>query len=395
MNETLGRPLRVCFITEGFPYPLTSGRLRHNHLLRQLKQTCAIKLICVSSKEADAETRRELAAIASELDVVAMPSLNSPHRTIRWTAGRALRRRLLHSCRSFAPEALFMTCGLPVASLPVDVAPIVLDFCDAEWPKIRERAQLASFPAAWRLHARAARIRRYERQLARRVDHAVFAAARDADHVMQGISTPHSVIPNGVDVAYWQRSTRSIGQNTVLFAGAFSYFPNVDAATFLASEVFPRIRRDIPDARLLLVGRDPPVALKALHAPPVVTVTGLVPDMRPYYEDATVVVAPLRIAGGIQNKVLESLALEIPVVTTTAGFAGLGQAREDLLLGECEITVADTAEAIAAAAVDSLRRHSNDRQSVAGNRAFVMRHFSWHESAARVQALLGQVRPTL
>src|SRR5262249_35119838 len=117
--------------------------------------------------------------------------------------------------------------------------------------------------------------------------------------------------------------TSKLGANTIAFTGAMDYPPNTDAALYLVETILPLVQRAIPDARALIVGRDPPARLARAGQRPGVTVTGFVDDVRPYLEQATVFAARLRSGAGIQNKVLEALAMELPVIASPLAADGL------------------------------------------------------------------------
>jgi glycosyltransferase involved in cell wall biosynthesis len=130
------------------------------------------------------------------------------------------------------------------------------------------------------------------------------------------------IIPNGIDLDYWQPLTVEREPATLVFTGNYDYAPNVDAALYLAREVLPAVRQSVPEARLQLVGNAPPPELQVLASDHIV-VTGRVDDMRPYLARATVYACPLRFGAGIKNKVLEALALGCPVVATPLSADGI------------------------------------------------------------------------
>ena len=136
------------------------------------------------------------------------------------------------------------------------------------------------------------------------------------------------VIPNGVDTVYWDpslpfESPFATGSRPIVFTGAMDYWPNGDAVHWFATEVLGRVRARLPQAQFCIVGSNPSRQVTELAAIPGVTVTGRVPDVRPYLAHAGAVVAPLRVARGTQNKVLEAYAMARPVVLTSAAANGL------------------------------------------------------------------------
>ncbi len=166
-----------------------------------------------------------------------------------------------------------------------------------------------------------------------------------------------------------------------------NYAPNVDAALHLIRDILPLVQREIPDARALIVGHSPRPALVAEGQRPGVTVTGFVDDVRPYLEEATVFVAPLRFGAGIQNKLLEALAMELPVIASP--LAAQGSCTEDG--ARPPLRVASTPAEFAAAICAELRTRADDPTPDAEARRFVTAYFDWRVSARRVHEVLQNV----
>lgn len=158
--------------------------------------------------------------------------------------------------------------------------------------------------------------------------------------------------------------------------------PNRDAVAYLAESVWPLVRQAYPDARLQIIGIHPTPAIRALDGRDGIVVTGPVEDVRPWLRRSVATLCPVRIGAGMQTKILESLALGVPVITTPVGFEGLGAREGDGVL------VGDTPEALAAAA-DRLLRDGTGRADLARRgRDFVERHYAWQDKMDRLFALL-------
>jgi glycosyltransferase involved in cell wall biosynthesis len=174
----------------------------------------------------------------------------------------------------------------------------------------------------------------------------------------------------------------AVEPQTLVFTGAMDYYANVDAVTWFATEVLPRIQAEVPGTRLCIVGSRPAPQVQALARRPGVVVTGFVDDIRDWYARAAVCVVPLRIARGIQNKVLEALAMGRPVVASSPAAAGLG-ARS----GE-ELRVADDPADWAREVVDLLRAPQAAAALGAAGRRFVEREYVWDTAMRGLEALL-------
>jgi sugar transferase (PEP-CTERM/EpsH1 system associated) len=264
----------------------------------------------------------------------------------------------------------------------------VVDFCDVDSDKWRQYAEKKPWPMSW-LYGREARaLLAYERQVARECDASLFATAPEAQLFKSLAPESDAKIGhfnNGVDTDYFSpgrayASPFKDGERALVFTGAMDYWPNVDAVEWFAAEVFPMLRARFADLRFYIVGARPAPAVQALAQQDGITVTGTVPDVRPYLAHAAVSVAPLRIARGIQNKVLEAMAMAVPVVVSPQALEGIDAAPgADLLL-------ADGAEAFAAAVAQVL----GEGQSALGPRARerVERLYSWPSNLANIEARL-------
>ena len=263
-----------------------------------------------------------------------------------------LRRVVADELASGAYDAVMLSGKDTFPALAsVGSTPLVVDICDAASMRLAGELDVTSgLRRRALLRARLAEMRHIERRLVARTPHLLFASERDREEVGAAAGT---IVPNGVDLEYWTRRTPASDEPCVAFSGAMAYRPNDDAARRLVGDVLPRLGGDV---QVVLAGRDPLPALRAAAAAsPAITVTGTVDDLRPHLERASVFCAPLRFAAGIQNKLLEALAMELPVVTTTVAAAGL-QLEGDpapLVIADDDAQLAD---AIAGLLADPARR---------------------------------------
>jgi sugar transferase (PEP-CTERM/EpsH1 system associated) len=261
----------------------------------------------------------------------------------------------------------------------------VVDFCDVDSDKWRQYAEKKSFPMNLLYRYEANQLLRYERQVARDYDASLFVSAPEADLFRQ--LAPESIAKighfnNGVDTDYFtpdagHATPYAAGERALVFTGAMDYWPNVDAVQWFCDEVFPTLRQRFPDLHFYIVGSRPNAAVQALAQRPGVTVTGTVPDVRPYIAHAAVAVAPLRIARGIQNKVLEAMAMARAVVVSPQALEGI-----DAIPGT-ELVLAEDAAAFADA-VGVLLLGQDSAAAIIGQaaRAKVQRSYSWSSNLA-------------
>lgn len=393
--------MRVLYLTNGFPYPLTSGYLRHYFLIRELAPDHQVTLLSLTGAGFRPEDADALGPMVERVEVFGggrRSTVRKVVRRIRALVGRddspgaaamAERAAALHAERPFdvvvhsgksTHAVLDRLPGLPVAA----------DLCDATSSRLAGALTYAPAPRRPLLWLDLQAMRRIEAGIVRRAAHVMFASERDRRLILGMAATPaSSIVPNGVDVEFWRRQTPALGRDRIVFTGAMHYPPNVDAALVLAEDVLPLVRRHIPGACLDIVGRDPAPSLLALAGRPGVRVTGYVPDVRPYLEAATVFAAPLRFGAGIQNKLLEALAMELPVVASTLAVDGLraGEASPPAIVADDPATMADRI-------VDTLETVRRDPAPNAAGRAYVESLFRWEESGRRLGAILRSVTAT-
>jgi sugar transferase (PEP-CTERM/EpsH1 system associated) len=266
----------------------------------------------------------------------------------------------------------------------------IVDFCDVDSEKWSQYAPTKAWPLNW-LYAREGRLlRTFECRTAAAAQASLFVTDAEAE-LFRGRApksiTGVDVMENGVDAAFFSPDPAlptpyPVGGPVLAFTGAMDYWPNVDAVCWFAHAILPRLRQTIPDVRFWIVGMNPSAEVRALEKAGEVTVTGTVPDVRPYLAHANAVVAPLRIARGIQNKVLEAMAMGRPVVAHPSCLAGLS-AR----VGEEVLAAADPEEFVGAV-VQAL----SPRGAAIGMaaRARVMERYSWARQLRVLDRALGE-----
>ena len=263
-------------------------------------------------------------------------------------------------------------------------ARFVMDFVDVDSEKFRAYAERGPLPLRW-LYGREARLLSgFERAVAARADYSLFVSEDEAAlfRQMSGLGQDKVItIENGIDLDYLQPKPRTQDRRLIVFTGQMDYPPNVEAVTSFATQVFPAIRDACPDARFAIVGRHPTAAVQALAQRPGVEVTGAVPDIRPWLVDASLVVAPLKIARGIQNKVLEAMAMARAVVASPAAAQGI-----DAENGR-EIVVAPPA-AMASAVAALLADPAAADQIGKAARARMETRYRWEERLRPLKGLL-------
>jgi len=235
-------------------------------------------------------------------------------------------------------DLVFVHCAFVAQYVLGIQCPIrILDFGDLDSEKWLEYSLRKPFPFSLGFKIEAQKLRNYEKMIANQFTHCAVTTGGELDsYEKMNVPIPCTVISNGVDLNYFHNESKPTQiSNNIVFVGRMDYYPNIDGVEYFVDDIFPIIRQQFPKVAFQIVGSNPGRRVRRLASIPGVTVTGHVPDVRPYLCNAGVAVAPLRIARGVQNKILEALAMNIPSVTTPQVARGVeGIDGEHLLVGE-------------------------------------------------------------
>lgn len=392
--------MRILFITDGFPYPLTSGYLRHYHLIRVLSEKHDITLFSAvdsTFKPAYAEAMAPYTSRVMTFMSKATKSKSLYRRAVKWV--RTLmgsNQNLIQMRDAFKKLMAEETFDVVILSgeytyhviRGIDTPPVVSDLCDAYSLRTKGRMKHASPLSLVTLWIKYFDLKRLELKVIEKAKYILFASQRDAVIVPEHLSHKSIILPNGVDADYWRRTSDVLGDNTIIFTGAMHYPPNNDAALHLISDILPIVKKSVPGLKTLIVGHSPSEKLiEAASQIDGVTVTGFVDDMRPYLEQATLFVAPLRFGSGIQNKVLEALAMELPIIGTSIAADGLVTASSKAP----PVSVADKTEEFAQTLVKELTARSQDPTPFTEGRQFVEENFIWASSIRKLEVILDEM----
>ena len=236
------------------------------------------------------------------------------------------------------------------------------------------------------------RLSEYECHVNQYFDHSVFVSQNEADLFLrlypQGRNV--SIIPNGVDCEYFspanpQPATRN-SQPILLFTGAMDYYPNVDGVNWFCNEILPLVLNKFSKTQFYVVGGNPHPKIKALTRNDSIKVTGFVEDVRPYYQSADICVVPLSLARGVQNKVLEAMAMKKPVVATTKALEGIKALPREHVL------IADTAQEFFTTICELLENKALSRRLGVRAREFVLKNHNWSTHMQGLESLLCENR---
>ena len=397
--------MKILFLAHRVPFPPDRGdRIRAFHALRYLAERAEVDLACTADEPTGGEQLSQLQAICRRVAIAPLGRMRMPSIARSLLTGRSasegafssnsLRRTLQKWNRDETYDAVFVHCSSMTPYLDqIDISRdrVVVDLVDVDSRKWSEYAAESRGPRRMLYALEARRVHDLERRAAARSARLLLTTsleARLAAEACPGATV--SVLANGVDLDYFGAVPDSALSRTApndaptfVFTGVLDYLPNVRGICDFAAAIWPEVRREFPAARFRIVGRKPVAAVRDLANRPGIELHADVPDVRPHLAQATVVVAPLRIARGVQNKVLEGMAARRAVVATPQAAAGI-----DAVAGE-HLLVADS-PAEWTAALSLLSRSVSTRSTIAAaGRRFVERNHVWHDQLRRLDAWLG------
>jgi sugar transferase (PEP-CTERM/EpsH1 system associated) len=389
--------MRVLYLTHRLPYaPNRGDRIRAYHTLRFLHDVATVDLVSLVH---DAEEAAQAPALTDLADSVHTAMVPKWRNRVLGAARLGSKVPLTHSLldapglhqtldnifRERKPDVVLAYCsGMARFALetPLNLVPVVIDMVDVDSLKWQSLAGASRFGRRWIYQREQTCLSAFESTAARQAFATTVINDRERTALEQiAPGARIEVIPSGIDYAHFQRPDLPTESAEVVFCGVMNYAPNVEAAVWLAERVWPLVRVAVPHARLTLVGSNPTERVTQLASDPTIHVTGHVPDVREYLWRAAVGVAPLQIARGIQNKVLEALAAGLPTVVTPVVADGL----PDEALRGCRI--AETADLFAGAIVETLALSAAARAAIAESAN--LRSLSW---SARLQPLANLLR---
>ncbi|MBM3129269.1 MAG: glycosyltransferase [Chloroflexi bacterium] len=385
--------MKLLLLTPQLPYPPQQGTtIRNFNLIRNLAPRHAITLLSFGTPE-ELRAAAPLRELCRRIEIAPYPARTLAHRA--WTTltsplpDMALRLKSAEMHTRFDSLTrgetfdVIQVEGIEMARyvLPFAPRPSLLVFDDHNAEYVLQRTAFESDARrAQRWHAALysliqwQKLTRYERAICRAADHIVACSDADANAIRALIpnhQSPITVIPNGVDTELYTPVESVRDDPALVFTGKMDYRPNVDAMTWFAAEILPRVRAEIPRARLIIVGQKPAPKILALKRRPGIEITGWVADIRSHISAAAIYVVPLRMGSGTRLKVLEAMAMGQAIVSTTRGVEGIALTRER------DVVIADTPEEFARATIALLRAPERRRTLGRAARALAEERYDW------------------
>lgn len=383
--------MKIFVLLSRVPFPIEKGdKLRAFHQLRCLAKSNEIVLCALSDSLVHDDAIKVLGEFCSEIHIIPIKTIGMIWNVIKaFFNGKPMQvgyfyrssaqkqiNSLINTCK---PDHIY--CQLTRVSEYVKESkiPKTLDYQDIFSIGAKRRAESSSPLLKMFFNMEYRRLLRYEHDIFDQFDHKTIISQPDRDLLPHPQRNEVVIIPNGVDHDYFS-PVKKEKTHDIVFTGNMGYPPNIDAARFIANEIFPLVLKQLPKATLLLAGANPHSKVQALQASNV-TVSGWLSDIRDSYSTSRVFIAPMRIGTGLQNKLLEAMAMEIPCITSPLANQALGAKENE------EILVGTTAEEYANHIIHLLN-HKPDADLLAKKgHTFVEKTFSWEHSTAVLEEL--------
>lgn len=400
--------MKLLVVLSRMPYPLEKGdKLRAYHLIKRLAKRHEVYLFCLSDQRTKPEDEAHLRSFCKHLQVVHLPLWRILLRIatalfsrlpfqVSYFHHRHAQRAIDQVIDTYRPDHVL--CQLVRTTEYVRYRyPLkkTLDYMDTLSKGMERRAETAPFHLRAFFKAETKRLIGYENLMLDLFDHQAIISAQDRDLLYHPQRDQVEVIPNGVDTEYFNPAYRPGNEDSekthdLLFTGNMNYPPNIDSVLYLVHHVLPLVHAQRPATNLLIAGVDPDHRVRDLaNHHPLITVSGWVKDIRDSYASARIFVAPMQIGTGLQNKLLEAMAMQVPCVTSGLANNAVGAVPgESILIGQDPQDYADH--------ILRLLEQPEERKRLARNgHQFVHRSFDWDRSAERLDSLMqGPPTPT-
>ncbi len=386
---------KILYLSHRIPYPPNKGdKIRSFNEIKYLSKKYTVDLICLADEPQDIKYGKDLKRYCRRVAVFPLNTLSAKIRGLfKLVAGGSISQGyfyfrpfqdLYNQWVSQETYHALVCFSSPMAgyvfNAPQEIrspGSLIMDFCDLDSDKWLQYSQKKIFPLSLLYQLEGMRLLGFEKKINRYFDQSVFVSKAEADLFKHYFSKARclNVVPNGVDYKYFDPDLFCGGKKpdhpVVGFFGAMDYYANVDGALWFAHEVWPQIKKQIPGALFYIVGSKPDSKLKALASDPSIRITGFVDDIREYYHKMSVCVVPLRIARGVQNKLLEAMSMGRAIVTTSPAVQGIGALDKPFL------SIEDEPDQFAGQVVKHLQNETGRTQAGNDARRYIKKNFNW------------------
>lgn len=387
--------MKIFVLLSRFPYPLEKGdKLRAYHQIKQLSKNHQIVLCALSVKKVTNEDFTELKKFCEEIHILRLSKLQIFFSLfvgliftryplqVAYFYNKSIHKKIKKIIDRIQPDHIY--CQLIRVSeyvKQVNGIPKTLDYMDALSSGMKRRLQTTKFYMRPFLDIEALRLKRYEHFIFKHFDNRTIISEQDRKLIVNAKNEEIEVIPNGVNFNYFYPKTEVKKDCDILFTGNMSYPPNVVGVLYIVNKILPIIHLKMPNCRLIVAGANPHPSIKTLASEKVM-ITGWVDDIREYYWKSRVMLAPMQIGSGLQNKLLEALAMRVACVTSELANNAL-DAKENQ-----EILIGHSAEDYAEKVIQLLQDQSFADKIAENGYHFVKKNYDWAKNCQKLEQVL-------
>lgn len=390
--------MKILFISQRLPFPPIRGdKIKSFNLLRGLSKQHDVSVVSFIRTTKEMTDVEALKQYCTSIDVCMLSEWKSKLNaclgvfstkplTLSWYYSKQLWNIVQKKIRDEKFDLLFVVCSsMAQYVIDNDNIPKVIDLMDVDSEKWIQYAKRTCFPYSWVYSLEAKRLRKYEQDINRIFDNCTIVTQEEKKILSSFSPYPDKiiVISNGVDEEYFKPLKEEYIPNTIVFTGAMDYFPNIDAMIFFCKEILPLVKEKMPNVVLYIVGSSPTKEVQRLANNKNIIVTGYVDDTRPYIGKAAVCVVPLRVAQGLQNKILEAMIMGTPVVTTSFGFKGIEGAEDGK-----DMVVADDKNRFAEKVVEILQNRTLRDHLSQNGKQLIEQRYNWKGVTDKLNGLV-------
>lgn len=375
-------------------FPCFDGfRLIPYSLLKELSKNHEIYLIAFYADKKDLERTDSIVRYCKFLDMVYYQYPTSFQGIVRnvlslYSRSAEMSDRIEQSFKKEAFDLVHVE-GAHMGQYAMGIKDVPKIICPHDSPSANAWQQFKSnksFKKKIKYIIETAKNRYIEKQIYAKFDHCVVVSEKDKETIHgHAPDLDITVMTNGVDLDYYDYRLYQGAKNNVIFTGTMSYGPNVDAVLFFYREIFPVVRERVPGVRLYIVGANPTGEILKLNKDPTVVVTGIVDDIRDYIYQSAIYVSPMRYGTGIKNKVLEAMAMGVPVVATPVSIAGI-----PAVDGE-HVILAESPDVFAREIIKLLEDKTKRARVSEKARELVEAHFNWADRARMIEDIYKRI----
>jgi len=386
--------MKILFLCHRVPYPPNKGdKLRAFNIIKYLSKEHEIYLVSLYDDKKDRRYLSGLEQFCRESSFFYLNPLlakikgffcllfNQPI-SLGYFYSRRMKSKVNDLIKTKKPDLVYVYSSSMAQYVMNEDTKKIMDFVDCDSAKWGQYSRYARLPLSL-VYAREQRLlEAYEKKIAREFDRFIVATEAEKNEFSRFLDIEKFIVlHNGVDADFF-RFVPLAQEKRLIFTGEMNYFANIDGVIYFCKEILPIIRKKVPEVKFYIVGRNPTHSVKVLARMEGVFVTGLAEDTREYFKNAAVSVVPLRIAQGIQNKVLEAMASGLSVVTTSKAISGLKPGAEKNLL------VADNPQDFAAKVIMLLEDSDSRKRLGEGARRYVEENYNWERNLSGLKEVL-------